>query len=259
MSSWQCDDKAWMKQRRVLWKTVQKRVNELRFLNKEFKPAVKHYFLTGEDIDDYYCMQRLDIGPLIEMWFDPDRSGENWQRIKKKYSERKWADSKMRFFEVANELGFSYLRNSTESFFDGLEERLYDLFFYRGLKREYYPALNEDEFQKKAWNSYRLAANIDMFFYYREHGNPYNVINFQLEEWHDAIILAFDPERVELIRVVQDIDKALALPDEFCEHKVVLAKRVAAILDDPELPQAAKDKIAEIRARPCHPDCEIES
>ena len=44
MSSWHCNDKAWMKQRRAQWKSVQKRVNELRFLDKEFKPAVKHFF-----------------------------------------------------------------------------------------------------------------------------------------------------------------------------------------------------------------------
>lgn len=64
-----------------------------------------------------------------------------------------------------------------------------------------------------------------MFFYREEHGNPYNAINFQLEEWKDAIILAYDPERVEFVWVVQDVDKALAFPDEFCKNKVALARK----------------------------------
>ena len=44
MTAWQCDDKAWMKERRAQWKEVQKRINAMHFVDKEYKKAIKHFW-----------------------------------------------------------------------------------------------------------------------------------------------------------------------------------------------------------------------
>ena len=261
MATWQCDDKEWMKKRRAEWKTVQKRVNALRFLHKDWKPAVKHYYLTGEHVEGKFRIQNLDIAPLIEMWFDPDTSSENWSRIKKKYEDKihnnwQWEDSKRRCREVLKELGRSYLGCTNESFFNGLDEKLYDVFFKRGLKREDYPGMTIEEFKKHAWNSYRgIPAGIFQCLIDNT-CNPYNAVNYRMEEWHDAILLAYDPERKELQHVIQLIDQALIDPDKFSPEYNALAKKVDEVLNDTTLPEIVKERIKELRARPCHPHCE---
>ena len=84
------------------------------------------FYLSGEDIEgDWkdYALKDLDCAPLIEMWFDPDRSEENWQKIRDNYEESQWRRSRLRFENVLSQLGTGFLLDSTESFFDGLEER----------------------------------------------------------------------------------------------------------------------------------------
>ena len=253
-SAWKTDDKEWMKERRAKWKKVQVRLKDMFFIKKDFKAAIKEYFMTGAEGEGHGSMKKLDVAPLIELWLHPDDSPENWARIKKKYDSSLWGMSRYRFLDTVRSLGDDHLSGSTESFFDGRDERLYDLFAKRRLKREDYLDLGDDEFHKKAWGSFRLAANIvhalldDVF-------NPYNSLSYRLEEWHDAIELAYDPERVEFDWVVQLVDRVHRDPDQFTPEQVDLAKRVAAILSDPTLPEQVKADIDAFRQRPCHPDC----
>ncbi len=152
-------------------------------------------------------------------------------------------------------LGVSKHNGSTESFFDGLEERLYDLFFERSLEREHYPEKSDEEFQKYAWDCYRgIASSIFRGMYY-DSCNPYNLVNYRLEEWRDAIILADDPERGEFEKVIQFVDQPIEDPGQFTAEQIELARRVSDVLSDPTLPEAAKARIKELRARPCHPNC----
>lgn len=254
ISAWKTDDKEWMKERRAKWKDVQIRLKEMFFFKKDFKSAIKQYSMTGEEGEGYGSMKKLDVAPLIELWLHPDDSPENWAGIKKKYDSSLWGMSKYRCLETIHGLGTDELIGSTESFFDGRDERLYDLFGKRRLKREDYPELDDDEFHKKAWGSFRLAANIvnallDEVF------NPYNSLNYRLEEWRDAIELAYDPERVEFDWVVQLVDRVHRDPDQFTPEQVDLARRVATVLADPTLPENVKADIQAFRERPCHPDC----
>ncbi len=256
MTSWHCDDKEWMKQRRTEWREVQKKVNALRFLDKEWKPAVKHYYLTGEESGGDFCIKTLGFAPLIEMWFNPDDSSGNWERIRNKYKETsKWEYSKFRCYEVISGLGRLYFYKSNDSFFNGNEERLFDLFFQRGLKRECHSDKTDDEFKKYAWDKFRGRASHIFWSLYDDTCNPFNAINFQLDEWRDSFILSYDPERKELEWVVQLVDETLEAPDKFSSERYMLAVKVNAVLEDVTLPEAAKERIREFRARPCHPHC----
>lgn len=255
MSGWQCEDKQWMQERRKQWREIQKKVNTLYYLNKEWKPAVKHFYLTGEDIDDHYCMKTLEIGPLIEMWFDPDTSVENWVKIKSKYNDRKWGTSKRRLREELNKLGELSETDDEGSFFNGLEERMYDFFFERGLKRENFPDMDDNEFKEHAWKCFwGIASSINENMR-NNYFSPYNLVNFRLEEWRDAIVLAYDPERPEFGWTIERVDRAIGGSCQYTQEQVDLAHKVNVVLKDPALPKAARDYIQSLRSRPCHPNC----
>ncbi len=260
MANWSCDDRAWMKNRRNEWRSVQNKLDYLYFLKKEWKPAVKHYFMTGMDLTEgHYQMKNLDIAPLIELWFDPDDSTDSWARIRQKYDDNgsgnwQWAASKSRCYELLHKLGKSTLLESDESFFNGRDERLFDLFFKRGLKRDFFPEMSDEDFAEHAWNSYRFSASLFQALY-ADSCNSHSALFFRLEEWRDSFVLAYDPERPELEWVIQLVDQTLACPDNFSLGRGKLAVEINKVLEDPILPKAAKAKIQELRARPCHPNC----
>jgi hypothetical protein len=258
MSTWHTEDKEWMKERKRQWASVSKRVNYLYFIDSEWKPAIKYFFLTGEEKKGDFTMSTLDTAPLFALWFDPDDSIEHWQWLRKhRYTDLKWRYSGSRLSEVLNDLR-ELPEGGVGSFFDGRDERLYDFFFKRGLKREHYPEMDDEEFSKHAWDVYRGLASAIIHGLYTERlgtPNPYNSVNYQLEEWRDAIILAYDPERRELEVLLQLLDQTLAEPDKFVKERVDLARRVNEVLCDPTLPEAFNERVKELRSRPCHPHC----
>ncbi len=257
MPGWKTDDKAWMKQRRAQWKQVKECLNKLDLSEKGFLKPLKSYYLTGEYPDDKeYPMSRLEYAPLIEIWFDPEQTEENWQQIKSKYADWKWSDAKRRFKEIARELGFAYMTGSEESFFAGLEHRIYRFMFPSGLKRDDHPELTDEQFSDLVFRGIRQTASFDRVFMV-DIANPYSLIFLEVEKWHDALLLGYQ-ERGEFTWCVEWVDRILPNPDAYQACKVQLAKEIAAVLENPNLPQVAKDKITEIRARPGHPDCEEE-
>lgn len=258
MSAWHIEDKEWMKQRKREWATVSKHVNSLFFMRSEWKPAIKHYFLTGELTNAGHSMSNVDAAPLFALWFHPDDSLDNWRRIREQqFEDWQWNYSIGRLREVLQNLR-ELPEGGVGSFFYGRDEQLYDFFFKRGLKREHFPEMDDKEFNKHAWDVYRgLASSIIMGLDTEYYGtpNPYNSVNYRLEEWHDAIILAYDPERKELEHLLELLDQTLAEPESFVKERVDLARRVNEVLNDPTLPKAFRQRVKELRERPCNPYC----
>jgi hypothetical protein len=258
MSTWHTEDKEWMKERKRQWASVSKRVNDLYFIDSEWKPAIKHFFLTGEEKKGDFTMSTLDTAPLFALWFDPDDSIEHWQWLRKhRYTDLKWRYSGSRLLEVLRGLG-ELPEGGVGSFFDGRDERLYDFFFKRGLKREHFPEMDDMKFENHASVCYQsIICSINYALDTESWGtpNPYNSVNYRLEEWRDSIILAYDPERKELEDMLECLDQTLAEPDRFVNERVDLARRVNEVLDDPTLPTEFKQRIKELRERPCHPHC----
>jgi hypothetical protein len=258
MSAWQTEDKEWMKERKRQWASVSKRVNYLYFIDSEWKPAIKDFYLTGAEQKGDFSMSTLTPAPLLALWFDPDDSIKHWQWLRKhRYTDLKWRYSASRLREVLSGLG-ELPEGGVGSFFDGRDERLYDFFFKRGLKREHHPEMDDEEFNKHAWDVYRGLASAyihELDTEYSGTPNPYNSVNYRLEEWRDSIILAYDPKRKELEHLLELLDQTLADPENFVKERVDLAIRVNEVLKDPTLPTAFKQRVMELRDRPCHPNC----
>lgn len=258
MSAWHTEDPEWMKERKRHWASVSKHVNYLYFIDSEWKPSIKHFFLTGEVTEGDFSISTLDVAPLLALWFDPDDSVEHWYSLREQqFDDYQWRDSARRLREVLNDLR-SLPGGGVGSFFSDRDEQLYDFFFKRGLRREYFSDLSDEEFEKHAWDVYRGVASSIIHGLYTEHlgtPNPYNSVNYRLEEWRDAIILAYDPERQELEILLQLLDQTLSEPSKFVKERVDLARNVNKVLEDSTLPEDFMLRVRELRSRPCHPHC----
>ena len=258
MSAWHTENKEWMKERKRQWASVSKRVNDLYFIDSEWKPAIKHFFLTGELKKESHNLKNFQFAPFFALWFHPDDSLQNWEHMREMlFDDWQWLDSAARLREVLSGLG-ELPEGGVGSFFDGRDERLYDFFFKRGLKREHFPEMDDMKFESHASVCYQsIMCSINSALNTERWGapNPYNSVNYRLEEWRDSIILAYDPERKELEYMLERLDQTLAEPDRFVNERVDLARRVNEVLDDPTLPTEFKQRVKELRERPCHPYC----
>lgn len=106
MNSWQIDNPEWMKARKKEWTYVQKALAVMKgdVKNKAIK-SLRQYFLTGElppEAEQRYILNRRWL--LIRLWFHPDSSTENLQRL---------VDETPQKFELdyAKTIFFKYLSN----------------------------------------------------------------------------------------------------------------------------------------------------
>jgi len=278
MPGWKVDDKAWMKQRREEWKQVKKCVDQLTFFKACYKKAMKKFFLTGDGSDPQYPLKEVEAAPLFEIWFDPDKTEENWNRIREKYryklisnvlidgkatlveeiDESKWGGAIYRFYEIARGIGYDmyYRPEYNNSFFGGIEKRLFEYWYPKELRfrREDYPHMSDEEFDNEHFGTIRLTATFDILFR-QDNPNPHNIDLLMVNRWHEALLMGYK-DRPEFGWVLAWVDTIMANPKQFHEVKVKLARELNDVFDDPNLPREARDKILEIRAHPDHPTIE---
>lgn len=278
-SAWHPEDPAWVKKRKSEWRLVKKNLDKLNFIRKKEITFLKDFFLTGTvnmAALQEYCwghanpkrpLQFVEGAVLLECWLSPDHSEANWQRIKQKYSdyEGAWNDAKRRFMEIASRLPGGYVAlngdlvyygEDGESFFSGLEERLYRFLMPTRCRREDFPGISDDDYLDKA----KGCAGITWYFLEfldQDPPNPYNITRFRVAEWHDGRVatqLPFRaPEGAKVsndIVLVQAVDRIRDKPTNYDPLHVQLANELAEALEDPALGQSVLESIAEIRAQP---------
>ena len=243
MTTWKPDDKEWRKTRKEAWKEVKPQLDRLPFLEKEQKATLKNWFITGADNPEA-PFNKITAVPLLDMWLHPDQDENRWQELKKKYEKWQWDDA-IRWFK-SRAKGFSG-NHDYETAFSGLEQRLY-YFFYNGhLNRSDYE-MSDSEFQEAVKGLYRgLMQKFDWFF---DDPNPskYDIRFCRLQEWHEALLSAYhDCDELEwtiewIEKILGDIEKSHPIHADF-------AQKINDILSDPKLPQAAKDRIFELRKK----------
>lgn len=139
------------------------------------------------------------------------------------------------------------------SFFCGLEEPLFHFLCpeMQGFSRDRYKSnVTDEEFLEEAYKHYLGRAMCCLLYLEtpKEQVNPYIISRWRMQEFHDAILIGYR-ERPEFEWLIAQMDAVLADPSSFHETQVQLVEEVQDVLSDPKLPQAAKDKINEMRAR----------
>lgn len=268
-SVWRLDDPAWVKERKSEWRRVKQRLDQMPFIRKKEITFLKGFFLTGtvnmEALQEYCWghanpkrpLQAIEAAVLLECWLSPDHSEANWQHIKKKYDDREgsWSDAKRRFMEIATRLPGWYV-DDEESFFSGLEERLYRFLMPTRCRREDYPEISDADYLDKAERCAGLTRDF-LAYLDQDPPNGYNITRFRAREWRDGRVATQLPFRAgEDSQVSDDISLVLAVdlirktPTNYDPLHVQLANELAEALEDPALDQLVLASIAEIRERP---------
>lgn len=250
METWKTDDKEWMKARKAAWKSIKPKIDSINNLYKEERRALKGYFISGVN-DPNWPIEDMVPGLLLEFWLHPDHSDEHWNSLLPKYNFRDWSDSSNAFKDANRGIEISFPNG--ESFFDGLEEQLCRYFHFDRTRKEDWPECDDDQFLLLARDRLLMAQS---FSYYLNIPNPhpFDITRFKVKAWRDAMCLAYDSDlpiftKIPVLqRVIQDVDNVLSNPDRRPERIVKLAKELAEVFNDPELPASAKEDIANIRA-----------
>ncbi len=244
MMDWKIDDKEWMRLRKAKWKEIKKKVDMLYFLGNKQKQMLKNYFLIGV-LESDYPLGEMDVPLLLEIWMHPDRSDMNWQKIKEKYTWRQWSDSRLRFAEINR--GLDDYSPDGSSFFDGLEERLCRWFYFDRLRREDWPDLTDDQFMRMAEQTLPMARTFDTYLR-SQNPNPYDITRYRVSEWKDAMVLAYEGDFLGLSWMIESLCAVLTEPDKYHELVSEMAQELKCALNDSDLPDAAKKRIAELKA-----------
>ena len=253
METWHTNDKEWTKQRREQWKGIQIRLKNLNIEKKDI-PAVKKYFLSGE-IDLDHPIEKMLLGPLLEMWLHPDRSEDHWREIRERYLDdpnkaHRYSRSRGDFARVAFNLrnpDFMGL-GEEESFFDGLEERLFHFFQMNQLAEGRKSEISEDQYLLEAKSSLSKARAYSVYLKIPR-PNAYLIYRWELPVWHEAMLLACDGDYLGLEWLIRDMSNVLNDPDKYHELVVSMAGKIDEILKDPRLKQGAKKIIQEHREK----------
>lgn len=257
------DDPDWQKQRKKEWKIVKKRVDSMHYSRDE-KKAIKEFFFTGRDAvyEKFGVYPSFDHSPLIDIWFFWGDKPELWDALFTKWIKmpehlhplmRGCRDTFTNITGFIGVEGAPYLPGSDESFFSGMEAKLFNCFYPEGyyafkLSRAY----NEDEVKAA---HHAAAIGIAQLFneYFRINvGNRFNMVNFLVEDWIAAQEHGFNPDSALLKNLFCYFDKILKHESKHSPVKVDFAKRINAIVAE-KGPQKLIDLAAAVRARPDHP------
>lgn len=267
MTAWNVGDKEWVRQRKQAWKDIKPKVDQLTFLDREQRQVLKDYYLSGYEgeelpvmpplsalntLDDILALlpnekirpslQDMEAAPLLEMWLCPDHSNEFWESIKGKYEDWQWSDARFRFKAINRGLRFA---PGGASFFDGLEERMFYFLWPGRMRRSDWPNISDEEFLKLAGKSIRLVQDFVSYFM-DEQASPFDVIQYRICEWRDALDVAFQPHP-HLKHLMAWIKRILDSPSEYDEVKLKMAKQLDAVLRDPDLLPEVKEHFDKVK------------
>lgn len=238
MTAWKVDDKEWMKQRKAAWKDVKRKIACILNVSPEERRTLKDYYLFGKE-DPELPLSKVHTGPLFELWLCPDRSEEHWKIVKEKYTDRQRSNACNEFVTV--NMNLKEYAPDGGSFFDGLEERLCRWFGLDRLRREDWPAMNDDQFRSMAKDRMLLVIEIQTYLT-DEFSNVFDITRYLIPKWRDALMIAYEqlPELKPHFRQFKSLAKTvkdiLDNPNAYNDVKVSMAKEIRDLFSDKALP-----------------------
>jgi len=225
MSDWNIKDKHWMNQRKSEWLLV-RQILESTLLTKKDIKQIEKYFLKGKDSEEVLF--------VFKLWFHPDDSAENWQKLRSEVTSSNFIDSRVLYKQSFINPSWQSEAMKAYGFMGDKEKRIFDMLFRSGDEQDVYSFTNNEGYYDEA--SVVLESKILNFaglsFYlkawlFTDEPNRHCVIQFMVEDWYNLFREAIggDPKFVELLKLIyirKHEDISLAKKLEFERHDFVL-------------------------------------
>jgi hypothetical protein len=259
MSDWKLEDKEWLKQRKKEWPqykfNIIRVVEDFNDLSKQDHDDFKSYFLTGDSstIKTFY---KLWSSVLLELWLHPSEDLEILKQVFKRHCKEKHLYSDLPVYSK-NDRNLFCLYSSRRpnrqykgmSPLNGREWVIDQAFMPQSL--EAYIELEGEGERDRLVRKYCLDPCYDWGnFLTRKERFDNDICVNKLHMWKSAIKLSFEQYKDEegFVWLIEDLDTFLASNEEKHPKQIKLAQDIVDAINDPEMPQGLRDRVAEIRA-----------
>jgi hypothetical protein len=259
MSDWKLEDKEWVKQRKKEWPQYKFNITdalvEISDLSKEKIDSLKSYFLTG-DKSAISTLYNIRSGLLLELWLHPSEDSETLKQVFKRHCEEKKRYSDYPAYRV-NDRNLFCLYSSRRpnrqykgvSPLNGREWVIDQTFMPQTL--EAYIELEGEGQRVRLVRKFCLDPCYDWGnFLTRKDRFDNDICVNKLHMWKSAVKLGFEQYQDEegFVWLIEDLDTFLASTEEKHPKQIKLAQDIVDAINDPEMPQGLRDRVAEIRA-----------
>ena len=249
MKDWNIKDKHWMAQRKNEWLLVREILERTLLTKKEIK-QVEKYFLKGKDSEEVLF--------VFKLWFHPDDSDENWQKLRDEVTSSNFIDSRNLYKQSLINPSYQNEAMKIYGYMGDKEKRIFDVLFRSGDEQDVYRFINNEGYYDKA--SVILESNIFNFAYLSsmlfawlrtDKPNTHCVIQFMVEDWYNLFREAIggDPRFVRILKLIyirkhQDTSLAKKLDLELYDYelpelegyRLTTAKQLYNILEQRPIP-----------------------
>ncbi len=259
MNDWKCDDKEWMKQRKKKWPQYRNNfsdaLEDISDLTKEELEDLKNYFLTGCK-SALKAIYKVRSSLLLELWLYPSDELEVLKKVFDRHCVEKTcysellayrADVRQLFLlKAGHRHKFSYKGNSR---LNGRDIILDQVLIPQTL--EEYIALEGESEREHLVRKFCMDPCYDWGdFLTRTERFDTDICVNKIDIWKSAVKLSFEQYKDEkgIVWLIEDLDTFLASTGEKHPKQIKLAQDIIDAINDPEMPQALRDRVAEIRA-----------
>jgi len=265
---WLIKDKEWMRERKAQWADIHIRlIHSEKFRKKQLK-AYEAYFLKGKEPKWDRAYDDDPIPLVFRLWFDPDQSEDNWNRILESvvnYPDSMTIENSLRdsfkiFQESDNAVHYSGIENVPNGFMIGLEERMFS-FLYGDPESSEYIEFNGENFRAvRRFDGGYYINNYRWLDYPKLH-NSYKSSQYKLEHWfcklNDEYCEGLEKQapngKSDLKSVLLYLEKVQTykyLPsDAIDETRAEYCRKVRDILDNLPLPKKMAQWWKEAKAK----------
>ncbi|MFS1439118.1 hypothetical protein [Shewanella sp. 10N.286.48.A6] len=258
MSDWKCDDKEWMKQRKKEWPQYRfnfsNAIEDIVDLTKQELEDLKVYFLTG-DTSKIKTFYKLWSSILLELWLHPSEDVDVLTQVFNRHSEEKKNYSELPVYSKNDRNIFYRLAKHRHSVrFKGASrlngrDWVIDQVFMPQTLEDCIELEGESE-RERLVRKFCMDPCYDWgdFLTRKEHFDTDICVN-KIDIWKSAVKLSFEQYKDEkgIVWLIEDLDTFFASTNEKHPKQVKLAQDIIDAINDPEMPQALRDRVEEIR------------
>ncbi|ACA84655.1 hypothetical protein [Shewanella woodyi] len=259
MSDWKCEDKEWMKQRKKEWPQYRFNISdalvEVTDLVKDEMEDLKNYFLIG-DKSALKTIYKIRSGLLLELWLHPSEDIEVLKQVFNRHREEKThycetpayrVNERNKFYSLAKHRHKVPFKGASR--LNGREWVIDQVFMPQTL--EEFIAIEGEEQRDFIIGKFCIGPCYEWGdFLTRTERFDTDICVNKIDIWKSAVKLSFEQYKDEkgIVWLIEDLDTFLASNDEKHPKQIKLAQDIIDAINDPEMPQALRDRVAEIRA-----------
>ncbi len=183
--NWRVNDPEWMAERKSEWRIIRKNLEQTEDFNIDIRQirALEKYFLTGKESDFH------NIPLIFKLWFHPDRSEDNWERLSADTAQWDYEESLRILKEYAGFSGGCRF-SPPYGFMGGLEHHVFEFLLGNGrgirtVTDDYGRPCELDLSRHKLPPEWILSSMTTWL--YAPDSNPYTLCQYMADYWFEEI------------------------------------------------------------------------